>query len=616
MKKIFLLLFCILSAITGTHLKAQDATFIGAAPSAVIVGTRFQLVYEANVQNATNFRLAPSLLENFDNLMGPSIAQSNSIRIENGKQTSISSTSFTTILVAKKEGTYKIEPATVKIGNSEYKSNEITINVLPPDQASQVQAQGRAQQGNAGSSAQQAIDNESDIFIRTIVSDRSVYEQEGFLATIKLYYSRSTPLDRINNVKFPEFEGFFAQDIEIKEIQRGLENYNGVNYNTAILKQTILYPQRSGQITIGSGRVEALLRVRRQSSGRGFFEDFFDSYQNVPKELISSPVTIDVKPLPTGKPASFSGAVGNYTVTSEINKKEIKTNEAVTVKLTIKGNGNIKLLKNPGIKFPNDFEIYDPVEKSSINVTTAGVSGTKTIEYMAIPRFAGDFEIPAANFSFFDTKTGTYKTLSTTAYAINVEKGEGGSDAPVMSNFTNRESVKFLGKDIRYIKVNNVHFISNKEIFFGSFLYVMAYLMITILFIAFFIIYRKQVKENSNIALVRTKKANKTAVKRLKQAEKLLSDNKEEAFYEEILRALWGYLSDKLNIQQSVLTKDNVTNELAKYGVDEALSKEFLEIINTCEFARYAPNMTSGAMDKLFKDTIDAIGKMESTIKK
>ncbi len=198
-----------------------------------------------------------------------------------------------------------------------------------------------------------------------------------------------------------------------------------------------------------------------------------------------------------------------------------------------------------------------------------------------------------------------------------MEKGEGGgADAPVVSNYTNRESVKFLGKDIRYIKVGKAHFVSNKEIFFGSFLYVMAYLMIAVLFIVFFIIYRKQVKENSNIALVRTKKANKTAVRRLKQAEKLLKENKEEEFYEEVLRALWGYLSDKLNMPQSELTKENVAAELTKYGVDESLSNEFLEIVNTCEFARYAPVQASGAMDKLFTETIDAIGKMENTIKK
>jgi len=235
---------------------------------------------------------------------------------------------------------------------------------------------------------------------------------------------------------------------------------------------------------------------------------------------------------------------------------------------------------------------------------------------MAIPRFAGDFEIPPISFSYFDLPSGTYKTLSTDSWQIHVARDESSPDAPVMSNFTNRENLRLLGKDIRYLKTQKINFQANKDIFFGSFLYVMIYLIMSILFVVFFFIYRKQMKENANIALVRTRKANKTAVKRLKQAERLLHENKEEAFYEEVLRALWGYLSDKLNMPQSELTKENVAAELTKCGVDEKLSSEFLEIINTCEFARYAPSKASGAMDKLFAETINAIGAMENTITK
>jgi hypothetical protein len=592
------------------QLKADDVTFKASAPPSVAMGSQFRVEFVVNVLNGTEFRLPPSLIENFEKLTGPIPATSSSMSFINGKSSSSVSTTYTCIMMPKKEGTFELEPATIKIGNSEYKSNQLTIKVLPQDPASQAQQGGGAQEHQATASNVSA----ENIFIRMIVSDRSVYEQEGFLVTFKLY---SIPnVVSIDNAKFPEFEGFLAQDVELNDRQLVLENYNGRNYQTLLLKQTVLYPQRSGKIEIGKGMVRAILRVRSQSRSRSFFESIFD-YQDVAKELFSQPVTIDVKPLPSGKPASFSGAVGNYTMSSEINKAELKANEAITIKLAIKGIGNIKLLKNPEVKFPNDFEVYDPkVDNNNIHISAAGASGTKTIEYMAIPRYAGDFEIPDINFSYFDTKAGTYKTLSTNPFKLHVEKGEEGLNAPVVSNFSNRENVKFLGKDIHYIKVGNVRFVSNKEIFFGSFLYIMAYLMITVLFIVFFIIYRKQVKENSNIALVRTKKANKTAVKRLKQAEKLLKENKEEAFYEEILRALWGYLSDKFNLPQSELTKENVAAELTRYGVDETLSGEFMEIINTCEFARYAPIRTSGAMDKLFAETIDAIGKMESTIKK
>jgi hypothetical protein len=236
---------------------------------------------------------------------------------------------------------------------------------------------------------------------------------------------------------------------------------------------------------------------------------------------------------------------------------------------------------------------------------------------MSIPRYAGDFEIPAVQFSYFDIKTGTYKTLSSETFKLLVEKGEGGEgNAPVVSNFGNRESVRYLGQDIRYLKIEGITFQSNDDLFFGSFMYYMCYLIPALLFVVFFIIYRKQVKENANIALVRTKKANKMAVRRLKNAGKFLKENKKEEFYDEILRALWGYLSDKLNIPQSNLTKDNVEAELARYGVNESLISEFIEILNICEFTRYAPSQASDAMDKLYESTVDAIGKMENTIKR
>ena len=618
MKKYILSIILILTALIGMPVKAQDITFKGSAPPAVVVGQQFQLVYVLNSVDEREFRLPPELSENFDLLMGPSKSTSretNMLINNQGKSsnTTTYTTTLTSILVAKKEGTFELGPATAKIKNSEYKSNAVSIKVLPQDKAAQTQQQGSGvQQG--GNAASSNILSSENIFMQMIVSDRNVYEQEGLLVTFKIY--AAVDLTDISDAKFPEFEGFLAQEIDLQGIKGLLENYKGRNYATYVIKQTVLYPQRSGKLEISGGKVRVSVRVPNQTRGRSFFDDFFDSYQNVPVELTAPATSIEVKPLPTGKPASFSGAVGNYTMKSEINRTELKANEAITIKLTIRGNGNIKLIKNPEVIFPNDFELYDPKPQNNFTVTAAGASGSKTIEYMAIPRFAGDFEIPPISFSYFDTKAETYKTISSEAYKIHVERGEGSSDAPIISNFSNRESVQFLGKDIRYIKTNEVHFISNKEIFFGSFLYIMAYLMITVLFIVFFIIYRKQVRENSNIALVRTKKANKMAVKRLKQAEKLLKENKEEAFYEEVLRALWGYLSDKLNIPQSELTRENVATELTKYGVEEGLTTEFIEIINTCEFARYAPNKSTGAMDKLFTETIDAIGKMENTIKK
>lgn len=603
------IVFLFLLFFAGYAIKAQNVTFKASAPQAVVMGEQFRLTFTVNAESK-DLR-APEITD-FDVLMGPTPAYNFSTVTVNGNTVTETTNSYTYILMPKEEGTFNIAPATVKVKNSTYTSNALVIKVLPPDKTSTSSGTTQNSSGNVASSS--SINNES-LFIKMTVSDRSVYEQEGFLVTFKIY---SLFECAVQNGKFPEFEGFLAQEIDLPNKQWELENYNGRNYRTAVMKQTILYPQRSGKITIDAGRFELTVRIPSQKKVKSIFDDFFEAYQDVQKVLTTTPATIDVKPLPTGKPASFSGAVGDFTMTSSISSQHVKTNEAVTIKIKISGNGNVKLIKKPTVEFPNDFEIYDPKDETNIKVTTAGVVGDKLIEYMAIPRYAGDFTIPAIEFSYFDVKSGSYKTLQSESYNLHVEKGsegEGGAGS-VISNFSNKESVQYLGKDIRYLKVNGINFIPKNELFYGSFLYVMCYLVPLVLFIIFFIVYRKQVKENSNIALVRTKKANKIAVRRLKIAGKLLKENKKEEFYDEVLRALWGYLSDKLNISQASLSKDNVETELIKFGVDEALMNEFMDILNTCEFARYAPVQASDAMDKLYDLTVDAIGKMESTIKR
>ena len=608
MKQKIIFLVAVFLFATGKHLKAQDVTFRATAPEAVVMGEQFQLVYTVNAEGR-EFR-APDLSD-FKVLIGPTTATSRSIQINNGQSSNEFSLSYTYILMPIEEGTFNLAPANIRINNSNYSSNTLIIRVLPQSQTpNSSTTQGNTSSNNSTSSG---ISND-DYFCQMIVSPRSVYEQEGLLVTFKLYSSGdATPVD----YKFPEFEGFVHREIEINP-QWILENYNGRNYQTAIIKQSVLYPIRSGQITIGSARIEMNIRQRIQRQTRNIFEDFFGSYQDVRKDIITSPVTINVKPLPAGKPVSFSGAVGSLTMQTSINSTNVKANEAITITVTFSGSGNIRSLKDPEVVFPNDFEVYDPKVNENIRTTAQGTSGTKTFEFMAIPRYAGDFEIPAIQFSYFDPKAESYRTLTSESYNLHVERGVGGEGGtPVVSNFSNQESLKYLGQDIRYIKlITKPNFILNNDTFFGSITNILAYLIIIVLFVAFFLIYRKQVKENANIALVRTKKANKTAVRRLKRAEKLLNENIKEEFYEEVLRAVWGYLSDKLNISQAHLTKENVETELSKYGVEEGLSGEFMDILNTCEFARYAPGQGSEAMDILFRQTVKAIGKMENTIRK
>ena len=603
---------------------AQNVTFKATSERAVVVNQQFRINYTLTTGGERGKEPRLAELKDFDVLFGPTLSnQGTSTTIINGNVSTQATAVYTYVLLAKEEGTFTIPAATIKVGNSEYKSNELTIKVLPADQAAAASSGGSGSQGSSGSnqgSSQPATESSSsvggnDIFVRMHASKSSVYENEGFLVTFKLY--SLIDFNGFESVKFPEFEGFIAQEIELPENKQwSLENYNGRNYRTVVLKQTILYPQRSGKITIGAGKFDAVARVRSQQRVRSIFDDFFDSYTNVKKTLSTSPVTIDVKSLPSGKPASFNGAVGDYKMTSSISTTDLKSNDAVTIKVVISGNGNIKLIKNPEIVFPNDFEVYDPTVNTTSKVNSSGVSGSKTIEYYAIPRYAGKFTIPKAEFSYFDLKSGTYKTLYTDEYNLNVAQGEGGGgEAPTIISTANKEDVRFVGKDIRYIKADGFSFHTG-SFFYGTIIYWLCYLIPALLFIGYFIINRKKAAENSNIALVRTKKANKVASKRLKTAGKYLTENKEESFYDEMLKAVWGYLSDKLNIPVSSLTKDNVQTELSQYGVGEDLIKEFMDILNTAEFARFAPSKESGAMGELYNSTVQAINKMENTIKK
>ena len=613
MRKLFFLLtaFCLICP----NIFGQNITFVATTEKVVVVGQQFRVNYTLTTggENGKDISLPES--KDFDNLYGPiQTGYSQSTSIVNGKTTSQLSVSYACTMMAKSEGTFTIPAATIKVGNSEYKSNELTIKVLPPDQTAAA-ASANASANQQGGQTSSAGGSSDDIFVRTIISKNSMYENEGFVITFKLY--TSVEIARIENIKFPEYDGFVAQEIELpSNVQWNMENYNGRNYQTAVFKQTVLFPQRSGKITIPAGKFDLIIRVRSQQRQRSFFDDFLNRYDEVKRSLTSNAVTVDVKSLPPNKPASFSGTVGDFKMTSSISTNQLKANEAVTIKVNISGNGNINLIKNPEIIFPNDFDKLDPVVSRSSKVSQSGVNGTRTIEYNSIPRYAGNFIIPKAEFSYFDLKTGTYKTLTTDEFQLKVEQGEAGTgnNMPVV-NATNKEDIRFLGKDIRYIKTDAAKF-HRGDFFFGTINYLLFYIVPTLLFLTFFWIYRKQAAMNANIALVRTKKANKVASKRLKTAAKYLKENRTELFYDEVLKAVWGYLSDKLNIPVSALTKDNVDANLIKYGASENLIKDFRDILDTAEFARFAPAQATGTMDELYDATVQAIDKMENTIKK
>lgn len=600
MKRI-VILWMALIAISLQTFADEKVSFTTSAPEAVAVGDQFRLSYTVTTQKVRDFR-APSI-KGFEVLMGPS--RSTQVTQVNDKVSS--SITFTYILMAKEEGDFTIPGAVIVADGNEMISNSVKVKVLPADQ----------QQANQGSSNGQRANGSianNDLFITATANKVNVYEQEALLLTYKIY--TAVNLRGFDNVKLPDFKGFHSQEVELPNDRRwGLEHYKGRNYQTTVYRQFVLFPQQSGNLTIEQARFDASIAVEKQVSDP--LEAFFNGggMIEVKKTLMTPKLTIKVSELPAGKPENFSGGVGEFTISSSINTTELKANEAVTIKLVVSGTGNLKLVSAPEVKFPEDFEIYDPKVENNFRLTTAGQSGNQVIEYLAIPRNAGTYKIPAVTFCYFDIKSQSYKTLTTEEYTLNVSKGTGSSSQTV-SNYTNKEELKVLNQDIRFIKQNAVSLKPHGEFFFGTTAYWLYYLIPVLLFVVVFVIYRKQISENSNIAKVRTKKANKIAVKRMKEAGNLLKANKKDAFYDEVLKALWGYVSDKLNIPVSQLSKDNVEEALIAKNVDNELIKAFIKALNDCEFARFAPGDPAQAMDNLYQDAINVISKMENSIKK
>ena len=610
MKKILSILFiCSMALITYA---ADAVEFKASAPAQVIMGNPFQLTYSVN-QRAKDLR-APEFVD-FDYIAGPYTSQSSSTSFVNGKRTSSFTLTYTYTLIPNKEGTFTLPPATIKVDGEQYTSNGVRITVLPPDQPSNVSTASQQSNANASIQPREATNaNAENIFMRTLVSKTKVHEQEVILLTYKLYFAGVDVAQFTNNTRLPEFKGFLKQELEIGEIQTELEHYNGRNYQTAVIYRTLLFPQRSGDIVIDPAQFEAVLRVQNRAQVRSIFDDFFNSYTTVAKPLVAPSVTIHVSELPAGKPAGFSGGVGHFAINSRISNTDLQANEAVTLTLTIQGTGNMKLLKTPAVDWPEGFEVYDPKVTNNFKNSLSGVSGTKTIEYLAIPRAGGTYTIPAVQFAYYDTQADTYKTLSTPEYTLNIARSANEeSSAAVVNNFVQKENIQQFGSDIRYIYTNDQpRFIQQaSSITFGSLAFWAWYGAPSLLAAILFFLFRKQIKENADITRVRYKKANKVAQRRLKAAEKLLKENQKEAFYEEIERAAWTYLSDRLSIPTAQLNKENIAQILSNKGVSQTVISELHRVLTTAEFARYAPT-SDHAMQDMYNDTTNIINQLEN----
>ncbi len=604
-----LILFVILASLSITG-KAQAVEFTARAQSAVVAGDRFQLTYTLNAEGS-DIRL-PSL-QDFNILMGPSTSYSSSTSIINGKVSREKIYTFTYILKANKEGQFTIPPATINVDDDKVSSNSVSIKVIKAeDRANQ-------QQSQSNQAANGSISSE-DLFIRVTPSKRNLYQGEAITLTTKIY--TKVNLESISDIKHPNLSSFITQQLSKNEgIEWINENVNGRNYSVGVFEQKLLFPQKSGKITIEATDIEFLIRQRvaRSRTSRSIFDDFFDSnYRTVKKKVSSKPITLNVKPLPSGRPEGYSGGVGQLNLQASVSKNKVTANDGLTLKVVVSGTGNHKFIEDPVIKFPADFDDFDPKVSNNISNTSRGMKGSKTYEYLVIPRHAGEFTIPSIKFAYFDPSKGKYVSSNTAPITINVQKGEGSEDVSsgVVRTNVNRENVKFIGKDIRFIKTEKTVLKPIGTFFIGSLTYYLSLFIPLSLFILLFIINQKRLKDNANITLVKTRKANKVAIKRLKKSAQFLKSGEKEAFYEEVLRALWGYLSDKLSLPISELSKDNAGEILSNSKVSDEVINEIMNILDTCEFARYSPSSGADEMDKLYKQTLTTISKLENQIKR
>ena len=600
----YLLVFLPLSAMAQT-LKAN-------APQQVAVGQQFRLTYTVNSQDVSNFHIGQIPSDAFEILMGPSTSTQSSFSMVNGRTTQSSSVTYTYILSALKNGTFTIPAATINVDGSQISSNALKIQVSGTAQSNGGRAQGgRPQQQEELRSAGSTISG-SDLFIQVSASKKRVYEQEPVLLTYKVY--TLVALTQLEG-KMPDLKGFHTQEIPLpQEKSFKIEQFNGRNYKTVTWSQYVMFPQMSGKLQVPPITFNGI--VLQQNRNVDPFEAFFNGgsgYIEVKKQIQAPGVNIEVDPLPA-RPTGFSGGVGKFSMKTEIDKTELKTNDPLTIRVTITGTGNMKLMKAPEVKFTKDFDTYDVKVTDKTRLTTSGLEGSMIYEYLAVPRHLGKYHVPPVEFTYFDTKEKQYKTLTSEAYDLAVAKGDG-DETTVQSYGGSQEDIQMLANDIRYIKLGNVNMQSEGSLFFASTLYWIALAVLVLVFILLFVVFRQRAIENADLVKTRGKKANKVAVKRLKKAAKLMKDNKPGEFYDETLRALWGYVGDKLNIPVEQLSRDNISDRLTERNVNAETVKQFIEAIDECEFERYAPGDPKGNMNKVYQMAMTAITQIAGTIK-
>lgn len=606
-------LLILLSLISCAGGFAQQITFTASAPGVVEVGEQFRLVYRLNKADASNLRV-PSV-DGLVLLAGPSPSRSSSVSIINGNVTQVEELTYTYIYEAEEEGEITVAEAIITVDGKDYTSNPLKIKVVKNSgggsaqqnqqnqQNRQGQQQGRQQSGQTGNVSQ------DDLFLRLEVSRNSLYVGESLVATLKVY-SR-VGLSGFGQSKFPAFDGFLSEEVPTGQIRLERAEYNGKVYETGVLYQRVLFPQHAGEITIEPFQVECVVRQRVTNRSNDFFDSFFGNVREVNVIRRTPAVKINVKALPeSGKPRNFGGMVGNLSMSTSMSPDTLKANDALTYKVTFRGTGNLKLMEAPKINFPHDFDVYDPKVNRDIRTSGGTNTGTVTFEYLVIPRYGGDYTIPAVNYAYFDTRSGSYKTLSGSAYPIHVIKGaEGtpGSGEAALQSFK-KEDVRVIGEDIRFIRTGDLELQRKGVSFYHSLAYVFSFILPFLLCLIGMLVNRRRIKANADLVRVKSKAANKMARKRLQSASGAMRSGDSARFYQEVLTALWGYMSYKLNINASDLNRDNISDHLNRRNVPDEQSARFIELLDTCEFARYAPGSDRGQeMEKVYTESVDVI---------
>lgn len=587
-----------------------EVTFTTNAPMKVAEGETFRVEFALNASPDGDSFSAPNF-SGFDVIAGPAVSRGSSVQIINGSMTKSINNTYTYVLVAGDEGTFTIGSAKVVVDKKEYSTKPLPIEVVKESESAQTQSQ--TQSSSSSPEGQIAKD---DILLRTVVSRSSLFKGEPLRATVKLY-SR-VAIAGADDQKMPSFNGFWSQDIRSSESSIQRETYNGKVYETQILSDYLLYPQQSGKLTIEPASMTIIAQVRVPSRTRDpFFGGGFDVV-NVRRAVATPTIEIDVKELPAGAPASFSGAVGNFTMESELSPLSVAANSSISYVVRIAGNGNLSLIQSPDIKLPDSFEKYNVKTTESINTTRNGANGYKQFEYPIIPRAEGDYELQPAQFSFFNPKSMQYETLTSQRY--NLEVLPDGSSfesaaSPLVNRGVSRADVKLLGQDIRFIKIDSPALKREVRPFVLSELYYVILVTIILLFVLIYIMIRRRIKASQNITLTRGKRANKVAIQRFKLANKYLLTQDEKGFYKEVLSAIWGYMSDKFNIPVANLTKENVREELSKRKVSQDLIHKFSDLSTTCDEAQYSP-MASAHMNEVYMAVVKLISQIETEIKR